>query len=105
MTKLFLRYLTDNDLIEMLNEKVPILIKQNNIKYHINNYEKNKNNPYKKNLDLVFISLTKQRELSLNVSFLQPIYPFFYCSKRKKILVYKAIDIYEKKLKSSILHH
>lgn len=105
MTKLFLRYLNDYDLIEFLNEKVPILIKQNNINYHINNYEKYGNNPYKKNLDFVFSSLSLKREKIMNVSFLQPIYPFYYCSQRKKILVDKAVDIYEKNLKDIILHH
>ena len=104
MTKLYLRYLNDYDIIQLLNEKVPILIKQKNIEYHIERYNLRENNILKKKLDYGFLLLSYKRKKSMNVSFLQPIYPLHYCSEKNKILVKNAIKTYENELLNIIPH-
>ena len=102
MTKLYLRYLKDYDIIQMLNERIPEIIKKKNLEYHNEryNYRKNQNSPYwelylkKRCLDEGFWIMTLYRQKYINVSFIQPCYPF-YITPKNRLNVKHAIKIYE----------
>ena len=96
MEKSYLIFLKDYDIITLLNEKIPKLIKQRNIDYHIQR-NKYKNIHYKE-LIQTFQKLTEKRNNLKNVSFIQPIYPFY---SRNTVLVKHAIKIYEKNINAS----
>ena len=94
MEKSYLIFLKDYDIICLLNERIPKLIKQRNIDYHIQR-NKCKNIHYQEIIQ-TFKKLTEKRDNSKYVSFIQPIFPFYYGST---VFVNHAIKIYEKKCK------
>ena len=98
--KSYLNYLNDYDLILYLNQNIPLLVKQIIKQYHINRYENRKmynllfNN--KLNIDKTFIYIENIRNTNKNLSFIPPIYPFYYSENKKIFIVKNAINIYEK---------
>ena len=88
MNNSYLQYLKDYDVIQMLNEYVIISKNEYNIKYHIERYKINN----------IFNKISTKREKNINVSFLQPIYPFYYSYSKNLFMVKHAIKIYEKLL-------
>jgi len=94
-----LRFLKDNDVIIMINEEVSKSRERLSREFHINMYKDrlHKNNNYflKIHLDDRFWKINEKRVLSMNVSFIQPSYPFYTCPITKKLDVNHAIKVYE----------
>ena len=91
-----LRYLNDYDIISILNEIVP---KKYNFEYHKNRF-KNKNTKYNLNcgnyskINSIFQNINIIRLKCKNVSFIQPVFPFYY--RGNTFCVKHAVNIYEK---------
>ena len=102
MNNSYLQYLKDYDVIQMLNEYVIISKNKFNIKYHVERYKNKDNIIYNYNvliinkINNIFNKISTMREKNINVSFLQPIYPFYYSYSKNLFMVKHAIKIYEK---------
>lgn len=96
MKKSYLVFLKDYDIICLLNERIPKLIKQKNIDYHIN--RNRYKDIYYQEIIQTFKKLTEKRGNSKYVSFIQPIFPFYYGNT---VFVKHAIKIYEKNCSAS----
>ena len=94
-----LRFLKDNDIITFINKEVHKSRTKFARKFHINMYKdrlyKNYNYYLKIHLDDRFWKINEKRVLSMNVSFIQPSYPFYTCPITKKLDVNHAIKVYE----------
>ena len=94
-----LRFLKDNDIITIINKEVPKSRTKFARKFYINMYKdrlyKNYNYYLKIHLDDRFWKINEKRVLSMNVSFIQPSYPFYTCPITKKLDVNHAIKVYE----------
>jgi hypothetical protein len=94
-----LRFLKDYDIITILNEEVPKSREKFAIEFHSNLYNNKLNNNdnyfFKIHIDNTFWKINEKRVLSMNVSFIQPCYPFYTCPITKKLYVNHAIKVYE----------
>ena len=94
-----LRFLKDNDVIIMINEEVPKSRERFALVFHLNLYNNKLNNNLnyflKVHIDNTFWKINEKRVLSMNVSFIQPSYPFYTCPITKKLDVNHAIKVYE----------
>tara|TARA_B100000035_G_C20826501_1_gene476684 strand:- start:92 stop:394 length:303 start_codon:yes stop_codon:yes gene_type:complete len=92
----FLLYL-DYDIFELINQEVikskNRLTKEYYYNLYINRLYKNDNFFKKIKVDLIFQKITKKRNLTRNVSFVQPLYPFYF--KNKILNVKNAIKTCE----------
>ena len=94
-----LRFLKDNDVIIIINDEVPKSIQRLSREFHLNLYNDKLNNNLnyflKVHIDNTFWKINEKRVLSMNVSFIQPSYPFYTCPITKKLDVNHAIKVYE----------
>ena len=92
-------YLRDFDLITILNKEVSKSRAEFAREFHSNLYKdklyRNRNYYLKIHLDDTFWKINEKRVLSMNVSFIQPSYPFYTCPITKKLDVNHAIKVYE----------
>ncbi len=102
-----LRFLKDFDLITTLNKEVPKSRAKFAREFHINMYKdklhKNHNYFSKIHLDDTFWKINEKRVISMNVSFMQPSYPFYNCPITKQLDVDHAIRIYEEYNEGDVL--
>ena len=77
-------------------KKDTVLIKQNNINYHINNYEKYGNNHYKKKFRFYIFIIIIKKGKNYKCFFFTTNLSILLLFSKKKILVNKGVDIYEK---------
>ena len=92
-------YLRDFDLITILNKEVLKSRTKFAREFHLNLFKdklyKNRNYYFKIHLDDTFWKINEKRIISMNVSFIQPSYPFYTCPITKKLDVNHAIKVYE----------
>lgn len=90
--------LLDYDVSQMLNDEILKSKYIFNMKYYINRYNKKEyylSHKYFEELNNSFKYMTKMRNNNIKVSFIQPIYPFYYNVHTKILNVKYSIRIYE----------